>query len=629
MKKIISVLVAILIVAMTVTVATTSVFAGEVEKTTFTVESKTVSPGETFDATIKVTNNSGITSAKFNVAFDSGLTLNSVTYGVTGGIMPQSLKSPVILNWCDALDDKIGDFTFATLNFTLSADATENQNISLTYDPDDFFNVADDTIDIKVVNGIISIPHEHNYSNETVDAKYLKSAATCTEPAVYYKSCSCGEASTTETFTSGKALGHDYKDTIVPPTCTEKGYTNHVCSRCNDTYTDTYTDALGHALIEEVDGKYLAEGAGCTEAATYYKHCSRCDFISNETFKSGTPAGHNPGTAVVENKTDSTCTAEGSYDEVVYCTVCNTELKRETKTILKKDHTPATKQDNLIPATCTADGSYDEVIYCTVCKNELSREPKIILKKDHTPGAAQQENLVAATCTEAGSYDEVVYCTECKNELSREPKTIKALGHEFSTEWTTNPEEHYHKCIRCKERADFGYHEAGEWEVVKEPTTKEEGERAKLCTVCGYELVSEPIDKLIEYKVTEGADSTFKAGGKAIKFGTNIPKDGLAALVVKVDGVEVDPENYTVSGEDEVEVELKPEYLATLKAGKHTVTIGDGVGLATAEITVEAEKPASDKTSPKTADVSFYLAMLLLISTAVLTSTLIYRKKVK
>ena len=51
----------------------------------------------------------------------------------------------------------------------------------------------------------------HVYT-EKADATYLKSAATCTEKAVYYKSCSlCGEKDTA-TFEYGEALGHAYGD---------------------------------------------------------------------------------------------------------------------------------------------------------------------------------------------------------------------------------------------------------------------------------------------------------------------------------------------------------------------------------------------------------------------------------
>ena len=45
----------------------------------------------------------------------------------------------------------------------------------------------------------------HAYTEEVVDAKYLKSAATCTTAATYYKSCVCGAKGTDATFTSGQA----------------------------------------------------------------------------------------------------------------------------------------------------------------------------------------------------------------------------------------------------------------------------------------------------------------------------------------------------------------------------------------------------------------------------------------
>ena len=55
--------------------------------------------------------------------------------------------------------------------------------------------------------------------------------ATCTVP----KTCSvCGA-------TEGSALGHDYKSVVTAPTVNSAGYTTHTCSRCGDSYKDSYT----------------------------------------------------------------------------------------------------------------------------------------------------------------------------------------------------------------------------------------------------------------------------------------------------------------------------------------------------------------------------------------------------
>lgn len=49
--------------------------------------------------------------------------------------------------------------------------------------------------------------------------------------------------------TDGKEteIYHIYETEVVVPTCTEKGYTEHICVNCSDTYRDSYVDALGHS----------------------------------------------------------------------------------------------------------------------------------------------------------------------------------------------------------------------------------------------------------------------------------------------------------------------------------------------------------------------------------------------
>ena len=65
--------------------------------------------------------------------------------------------------------------------------------------------------------------------------------ATCTEP----QRCTvCLEV-------LNPALGHDYEDTVIAPTATEAGYTLHVCSRCQDSYTDSYVEATGSSPEQE------------------------------------------------------------------------------------------------------------------------------------------------------------------------------------------------------------------------------------------------------------------------------------------------------------------------------------------------------------------------------------------
>lgn len=57
-----------------------------------------------------------------------------------------------------------------------------------------------------------SFEYEHHFDKQVVSNTYLKSAATCKSPAVYYYSCECGEHSTTKTFTFGDKADHSYNN---------------------------------------------------------------------------------------------------------------------------------------------------------------------------------------------------------------------------------------------------------------------------------------------------------------------------------------------------------------------------------------------------------------------------------
>ena len=151
---------------------------------------------------------------------------------------------------------------------------------------------------------------------------------------------------------------------------------------------------------------------------------------ATRTVKATSVAAHTESDAVEENRVDATCSAAGSYDSVVYCSVCGDELSRETKTIDKLAHTEGEAvEENRVDSTCSVAGSYEEVVNCSVCGEELSRTEKTIEKLAHTEDEAVEENRVDATCSAAGSYEEVVKCSVCGEELSRTEKTIDKLSH--------------------------------------------------------------------------------------------------------------------------------------------------------------------------------------------------------
>ena len=75
--------------------------------------------------------------------------------------------------------------------------------------------------------------------------------ATCTTDGSKHKVCSsCGKTLDTESISS---LGHDYNETIIPPTEEQQGYTLHQCSRCGNNYKDNFVDP---PTVEYTEAEY-------------------------------------------------------------------------------------------------------------------------------------------------------------------------------------------------------------------------------------------------------------------------------------------------------------------------------------------------------------------------------------
>ena len=209
----------------------------------------------------------------------------------------------------------------------------------------------------------------HSFTAEKAEAQYLKSAATCTEKAIYYKSCAvCGlssEGTADEaTFFSGNALDHNWgawtsnEDGTHTRTCTVDGCSagtqtencidankDHKCdicdyiiSECADDNKDHKCDYCGKKLTEHTGGK-----ATCKDKAK----CEVCGAEYGELdAKNHTNLKHFPATA-------ATKTTEGNI-EYWYCEGCGKYYsdKDGTKGIKKADTVTAKlKDDSKSPQT--------------------------------------------------------------------------------------------------------------------------------------------------------------------------------------------------------------------------------------------------------------------------------------
>ena len=180
----------------------------------------------------------------------------------------------------------------------------------------------------------------HGFTAETVDAKYLKSAATCTEKAVYYKSCAvCGlssEGTADEaTFFSGNALDHNWgawtqnsdekthtrickRDTSHTETenchggtatCTAKA----VCEICKASYGSP--DPNNHTDLKHIDAKAATVAE---EGNIAYWYCDGCKkYFSDaaaikEITKAATVTAKLPGGTVKPSADKSPQTGDNS-----------------------------------------------------------------------------------------------------------------------------------------------------------------------------------------------------------------------------------------------------------------------------------------------------------------------------
>ena len=387
--------------------------------------------------------------------------------------------------------------------------------------------------------------------------------ATCTVAGNNeYKVCdNCGKVfkadGTTETTIEAEtkpALNHDFS---VP----KHNDTQHwnECSRCGASDTK-----INHVK----DGEYLQDNTN------HWKVCG-CGVKVDE-------APHSASEPQKENVVAATCTNAGTYDEVIYCSVCNYKMSTTPKTEPAKGHTDAAPvSENIEKATCTKDGKHDEVVYCSVCNDELSRKEKTDKATGHTAGTPVTENEVKPTCTKDGKHDEVVYCSVCNDELSRKEKTDKATGHTAAAPVKEN-------------------------EV--EATVDKEGsyDEVVYCSVCKEELsrTNKTTPKFV-YEILEGANSTYqeetegsitiRANGKFEKF------EG-----IKIDNKTIDKKYYTAKSGSTI-VTLNSDYLNTLTIGEHKITFvyDDGEVETTFKIAEKNNTNASNSPStPKTADLS-------------------------
>ena len=383
----------------------------------------------------------------------------------------------------------------------------------------------------------------HDFTAEIAEAKYLKSGATCTEKAVYYKSCAaCGLSSagtaSEATFEAGNVLGHDWN------AWTSNGNDTHtrVCKR-DGSHTETdncsggtatctaravcevcggeYGELLPHDFTAEIaEAKYLKSGATCTEKAVYYKSCAACGLssagtASEATFEAGNVLGHD-WNAWASNGNDThtrVCKRDSSHTETdscsggtatctakAVCTVCGGEYGE----LLAHDFTAEIAEAKYLKsgATCTEKAVYYKS--CAACglssagtASEATFEAGNVLGHDWNAWASNGNDTHTRVCKRDSSHTETdscsggtatctakAVCTVCGGEYG----ALAPNNHTGTIYWVTTETTHEGRYTCCEAVAvPMEPHAFGEWVVIYKATAKVWGIVERTCSVCGHQ----------------------------------------------------------------------------------------------------------------------------------------------
>ena len=302
----------------------------------------------------------------------------------------------------------------------------------------------------------------HNPSGEWIDTK----EATCENAGEKVMYCTtCSEIVKREEI---KALNHDYSEKVVKPTCTEKGYTEHTCKNCGDTYRDSYVKETGHNPITDYGKPATCKENGLTEGS----HCNVCDTVLVP--QQIIPKLNHSYTAQVTSV--PSCTTRGS---VTYtCQSCG-----DSYVVYQEASNHNFKLIKTVNATCTTPG-YKQYA-CTECNENYSEQIPIT---DHKPVV---DKAVEATCVKTG-LTEGSHCSECGAVIVPQ-ELVKATGHSYTKKVVapTCKDKGYtvYECTKCKDSYIDDYKDTVGHDyvttVTAPATCKKTGVKTSTCSVCG------------------------------------------------------------------------------------------------------------------------------------------------
>ena len=242
---------------------------------------------------------------------------------------------------------------------------------------------------------------------------------------------------------------HDYTDSLVPPTCTHRGYTLHTCA-CGASYKTNPVDPLDH-MDTDGDGK--------------------CDRVIDAATGKLCGADMGGGTFVGQAKIDKaavTVAAPVQGLEPWNAIASDTRYTVANTQWMTGDGTALDPSDRFAPGT----------EHTMVIALEAKRGYNFQL--DGLLGVGDTDFFINGCKARviSGNAEQVSICYTF-------PATEGEHTHSYRDDWKFGTASHWKECS-CGDQAEMADHTAGDWIIDTAATATTEGARHKECTVCRY-----------------------------------------------------------------------------------------------------------------------------------------------
>ncbi len=480
---------------------------------------------EEFEIEVRIVNNPGIVSLRFSVSFDSeaveliGAVNKGLLYGYT--VPSKDHSSPYVLRWADSLatENNNANGAVAVLRFrALSEGDTEitinaidardfggsihdfvasvsqvsigpkrisvtgiefGQSEATAATADGTFSLMPSVLPGNATNKNVS----WSVSDESVATVSSDGTVTLIKKGTVTVTAVTEDGGFEASYVLNVLCSHANTHTVsaVPSTCLVQGHDAYtVCLDCGEIVSGS--DALlplgGHSLAETADDIYLKTPADCTHSAVFYKVCSVCGAISEETFEHGQPLGHDYVFSGFE--------WNGSEAKAVYvCENDHSHADRRTAAVNSAVKiSPDCENPGTTTYTATYDGHTDSIdvqdipatghafVFDSFVWDGKTAKAKYVCTHDATHVALYEASITSSVENDADCTDVAMITYTATFDGHTDSIELPGLGHDYrfdSFVWTGTSAQAKFVCARNPEHIE--YYDAAVTSVVKVPAT--------------------------------------------------------------------------------------------------------------------------------------------------------------